>query len=185
MRVLRSLLTIAILVAPLLPGSAPAQTESTPIPAVVKPNFSSMDFLVGTWACSTKSSRRPGPYQTISTYALDPSGYWMNETSTTKPTAWVSTQLTVTDKITYDPDSKRWVDVLSGDQGAYGLSFSKGWAGNHMTWHDVSFAPGPNIHSQTDMVATKVSNTKVTSSSTFTETKTGRKVTVAAICTKE
>ena len=54
------------------------------------------------------------------------------------------------DRITYDSDSKRWVDVLWGDGGAYGLSFSKGWNGDKIVWHDVAFAPGPDISSQTD-----------------------------------
>lgn len=184
MRMLRSFVTAAALVAAVAPVCGSAQVESTPIPTVVKPSFQSMAFLIGTWNCSTKSSRRPAPFFTTSTYAMDPDGYWINETSVTKKTAWVSTQLTIADKITYDPDSKRWVDVLSGDQGAYGLSISKGWAGNTMSWHDLGFVAGPDISHQSDIVTTKVSADKMTSASSFTETKTGRHVTVATTCSK-
>ncbi|HVN68182.1 MAG TPA: hypothetical protein VMU38_00815 [Candidatus Binatia bacterium] len=184
MRTYRILVAAAALLAAALPSYALSQIESTPIPAPVKPNFSSMEFFVGTWTCSTKSARRPAPYVTTVTYALDPTGYWLNETSTTAATSWITKKLTVWDKITYDPDTKRWADVSYGDGGAFGLSFSSGWNGDKMTWHDVSFAPGPDISAQSDTTTTKVSATKITSTSSFTETKTGRKVAVSGTCTK-
>jgi hypothetical protein len=180
----RILISFVVTLAVALPAYAVAQVESTPIPAPRKPNFSSMEFMVGTWTCSTKSARRPSAYVTTSTYAMDPTGYWIEQTSTTNATSWISRKLTTWDKITYDPDTHRWVDVTYGDGGAYGLAFSSGWMGNKMSWHDVSFAPGPDIASQTDNVVTKVSPTKMTSMSSFTETKTGRKVAVTGICTK-
>ncbi len=170
--------------ASLLPATASPQVESTPIPATRKPNFSSMNFLVGSWTCSTKSARRPAAYVTTSTYSMDPSGYWINETSTTAKASWIAQALTVSDRITYDSDTHRWVDVTYGDQGAYGLSFSSGWNGNRMSWHDVGFAPGPDVSSQTDNVVTKVSDSKMTSASSFTERRTGRHVGVTGVCTK-
>ncbi len=184
MRISRLLIAPAALAAILVPAYELAQVESTPIPAPAKPNFSSMSFLVGTWSCSTKSSRRPAPYLTTVTYAQDSTGYWLNQTSVTKPTSWVKTRLTTYDKYTYDSDTHRWVDVTYGDGGTYGLAFSKGWSGDSMVWHDVSFAPSADIASQTDLTTTKVSATKVTNSSAFTEGKTGRKVTVMGTCTK-
>jgi hypothetical protein len=184
MRFTHALTAAAVLACAATPVHAPAQIESTPIPAPGKPNFSTMSFLVGTWNCSTKSARRPAPFVTVSTYSLDPSGYWLNETSTTSPAAWIPSKLTIDDKITYDPDTKRWIDVLSGDQGAFGLSVSKGWNGNQMVWRDMSFAPGPDIRSQTPTTLTKVSDTKTITRSAFTETKTGRVVTVVANCNK-
>jgi hypothetical protein len=184
MRLPGLLAAFAILWAAALPSYAPAQVESTPIPAPAKPNFSSMEYLVGTWTCRTKSARRPAAYVTTSTYTMDPAGYWLNETSTVAPASWIARKLTTWDKISYDGDSHRWVDVTYGDGGAYGLAFSKGWDGDKMTWHDVSFAPGPDIKSQTDNVVTKVSSTKNTSSSSFTETKTGRVVAVTTTCIK-
>jgi hypothetical protein len=183
-RIYRVSLAAAMLLAAVLPSIARAQVESTPIPAPTKPNFSSMNFMIGTWTCSTKSARRPAAYVTTVTYAKDPTGYWIDETSTTNTSSWIAQKLTVWDKITYDNDTKRWADVSYGDGGAYGLSFSSGWNGEKMSWHDVSFAAGPDISAQTDNVITKVSNTKTTTASSFTETKTGRHVAVTGICTK-
>jgi hypothetical protein len=184
MRIYRVIIGVAVLLAVAAPSFASAQVESTPIPAPKKPNFSSMEFLVGTWACSTKSERRPAPYHTVSTYTMDPTGYWLEETSSTAPTKWISQKLSTYDHITYDSDTHRWVDVLYGDGGAYGLSFSTGWSGDKLTWHDVSFAAGPDIKSQTDTTVTKVSNSKITTASSFTESKTGRTVGVTGVCMK-
>jgi hypothetical protein len=184
MRFARILIIVGTLVAAAMPASAPAQVESTPIPAPMKPNFAPLSFLIGTWTCSTKSARRPAAYVTTSTYSMDPSGYWINETSTTATTSWISRKLSTYDKITYDSDTHRWADVSYGDGGAFGLLFSSGWNGNKITWHDVSFMRGPDIASQTDTITTKVSPTKMTSTSSFTETKTGRRVAVTGVCTK-
>jgi hypothetical protein len=184
MRTSRVLIAAAVVLAALIPASGFAQVESTPVPAPQKPDFSSVSFMVGTWTCKTKSSRRPAAFTTVSTYSLEPTGFWMNETSTTPKTSWITTTLRTWDKITYDPDSKRWVDVSYGDRGGYALSYSKGWNGNQIAWHDITFAPGPDINSQTDITTTKTSATKMTSSSSFTETKTGRRVMVTATCVK-
>jgi hypothetical protein len=175
----------AVLLAAAIPSYAVAQVESTPIPAPAKPNFSSVAFLLGTWSCSTKSSRRPAAYLATTTYSSDASGYWINEVTTVAPAAWISQRLRTWDKITYDPDAKRWVDVTYGDQGTYDLEFSQGWSGNKLAWHSVGFAPGPDISSQTDNVITKVSASKFTTASSFTETKSGRVVRVTGVCTKQ
>ncbi len=185
MRITPLLIAVTVLLSAAIPSYASAQVESTPIPAPKKPNFSSMQFMIGDWTCSTKSARRPAAYMTSVTYAMDPSGWWINQTSTTKANgSWIPTTTTVMDKITYDPFTHRWVDVTYGDEGAYGLAFASGWNGSKIAWHDVSFAPGPDIKSQTDNVMTKVSNTKLTFASSFTETKTGRVVSVTGSCTK-
>ena len=120
------------------------------------------------------------------TYTMDPNGWYIDETSVTAPMKWFATQQkqTTYDKITYDATTHRWADVLYDNQGSYGLSFTNGWNGNKITWHDVSFAPSPDIKSQTDTMITKVSATKMTGSSTFTEAKTGRVVAVTTTCTK-
>jgi hypothetical protein len=183
-RLSRVLVTVAVLVAAAIPSHAPAQVESTPIPAPQKPNFSSMSFLVGTWTCSTKSSRRPAAYVATLAYSMDPTGYWLNQTSTVHPLSWMSRRLTTWDKITYDSDTKRWVDVAYDEQGDYSLSVASGWNGDNIAWHDLSFVPGPQISAQSDTTNTKESATKYTTSMSFTEANTGRKVTVNGVCTK-
>jgi hypothetical protein len=182
----RLLVAAGVLIAAALPSYAPAQVESTPIPMTGKPNFSSMSYMIGTWTCNVKSARRPAAYIVTSTYTMDPNGWYIDETSVTSPMKWFASQskLTAYDKITYDSTTHRWVDVLYDNQGGYGLSFSSGWNGNKITWHDVSFAPTTDIKSQTDSTITQVSNSKVTASSSFTEAKTGRVVAVTTVCTK-
>jgi hypothetical protein len=185
LRVSPALIAAAVLFAAATPSYAPAQVESTPIPTPNKPNFSSMNFMVGTWTCSTKSARRPAAYITTTTYKPDPNGWYIDEVSVVKANgSWIPTSTTVMDKISYDPTTHRWVDVSYGNEGEYGLSFASAWTGNKIVWHDVSFAPSSDIKSQTDTTVTKVSSTKMTAYSTFTEAKTGRVVTVATVCTK-
>ncbi len=174
----------AAAIASLAPARLPAQVEATPIPSPAKPNFAAFRFLIGTWTCSTLSSRRPAPFRTIVTYRFDPTGYWLDERSTTAPLSWMKSTLTILDRITYDPATNRWIDVASGDQGAYGLSVSSGWRATQITWRDLSFAPSAEISSQTDTTTRKASDTKTSSVSGFTEAKTGRRVTVTATCTK-
>jgi hypothetical protein len=180
----RALLTASVLLVASIPSYAAAQVESTPIPASAKPDFSSMSFLVGSWSCSTRSSRRPTAFVTAVTYALDSTGYWLDQTSTVRPMAWMTRVLTTWDKITYDADTKRWVDVSYDNAGGYGLSVSSGWNGDNIVWHDVSFAPGAQISTQTNLTTIKVSPTKYQTASSFTEAKTSRTVHVATVCAK-
>jgi hypothetical protein len=125
MRTSRVLIAAAVLLAALIPASGFAQVESTPIPAPVKPNFSSLSFMAGSWTCTSKSSRRPRAFTTVSTYTLDPTGYWMNETSTTPKTSWVPTTLRTWDKITYDPDAKRGSTYLTATAAPTGFRIRK------------------------------------------------------------
>lgn len=165
-------------------ASALAQTmEATPAPKPDAPNFAPMRFMVGTWSCSTKSSRRPAAYTTTATYSMDPSGYWLIGKLDTAPMAWFPYQATNEDRITYDADTGRWVDVSSGDFGGYDLSWSSGWNNGSMVWHDLAFAKGKDVATVTDLTITKVSDAKMTSHSGFTTVK-GTTVSVDGVCTK-
>jgi hypothetical protein len=156
--------------------------ESTPVPVTKKPDFSSMKFTLGTWTCSTQSARRPGPYTSTSNSAIDPTGYWIVTDTTTAKTSWATAIVSV-DKVTYDPDQHRWVDVYTDDQGGYDVTYSPGWSGNTMVWTDQLFAPGPDIIATSPLTNTKVSDTKMTSHNTFKE-KSGRTIAVDSVCTK-
>jgi hypothetical protein len=167
----------------LAPRTVIAQVESTPVPEAPKPDFSSMSFLVGTWSCSTKSSRRPTAFATTVTDAMSPDGWWIEQKSVNQPMSWFNHVVTFYDKITYDASTKRWIDVNFGEMGGYGLSTSSGWNGNSIVWHDPTFAPNADVASQSDTTMTKDSNTKYTQSSSFTEP-SGRSVSVVTTCTK-
>lgn len=180
----RSLLAISALLLVVMPVDGAAQTiETTPFPIPPKPDLSSMQFLVGRWSCSTKSSRRPAPVASTTTYTMSPDGWWIDETTVSNSAPWFPQKTTSYDKITYDADTKRWVDVSYGDLGNYGLATSPGWSGNAMTWHDANFAPGADVKSVTDYIMTKQSASKFTTSTSFTES-SGRSISVAGTCTK-
>jgi predicted heme/steroid binding protein len=164
---------------------ASAQTiEATPIPKPPKPDFSAWKFYVGTWSCEDKSSRRPAPYKWTNTWALDDTGYWLTGKSTYKGAPWFPYPGSTEDLITYDADTGRWIDVTYGSLGAYDLSESKGWAGGKIVWHDLAFAKGKDVATQTDNTITKVSDTKTTLYSGFTTVK-GKTVTVNGTCLKQ
>lgn len=156
--------------------------ETTPIPTNAKPDWSSMKFLLGTWNCSSKSSRRAAAYATTTSPSMDSTGYWMVTKSHTPSTSWAVGGESV-DQVTYDPIQHRWVDVYTDDQGNYDVTFSPGWKGNTIVWTDALFAPGPDIVAATPVTVTKVSDTKTTAHNTFTE-KSGTVRTVDTTCTK-
>ena len=165
------------------PSVACAQVESTPAPMPSKPNFSSLRYLVGTWSCSTKSSRRPKAYPYTMTFTMDPGGWWRDAKTVTPGMAWFPHAATDYDKYTYDPSAKRWVDVSYGDYGSYGLATSAGPSATRIVWHAYGFVPAEGIKSMSDTTFVKVSNTKTTEDMWFVESG-GRKVTVHSVCTK-
>lgn len=165
-------------------SAALAQTEeSTPAPRPAKPNFTAFQFMLGTWSCATKSARRPSAYHTTQTWTMDASGYWLVGKQTTQSMPWFPYTNSGEDRITYDADTGRWIDVYEGDFGGYDLTSSKGWNGGTIVWHDLSFASGKDVTTQSDTTITKVSPTKMTSTSTFGTAK-GRTVGVTGTCTK-
>lgn len=159
-------------------------TESTPVPKPPKPDFSSMSWLVGTWNCSFKSARRPSAVTFTQVTTLDPAGYWMITKSNSKGTAWFPWPATTTDMITHDSDPKRWVDILTGDFGAYDASSSPGWNGNTIVWTDNMFKPSSDVMAVTPTTQTKVSNAKWTSHTTFQERSSGKWISVDTVCNK-
>ena len=179
-----SALVLAVITAGVIASAGSSPTiESTPVPTSPKPDFSSMKFLLGSWTCSTKSSRRPAAYKTTSTTSLDETGYWMIAKSVELKTSWSPVNVASTDMTTYDAAAHRWVDVYTDDQGGYDLSTSPGWSGGTIMWTDVLFSPTGNVMSTTPTTVTKVSDTKTTAHGTFKE-KSGRVVTVNTVCNK-
>jgi hypothetical protein len=102
--------------------------------------------------------------------------------SVTPKLSW-ATGITSIDMITYDPQQHRWADVYTDDQGGYDVSFSPGWKGAMIVWTDALFVPGPDIIAASPLTVTKVSDTKTTAHSTFTE-KSGTVRTLDVTCTK-
>jgi hypothetical protein len=182
MRFFNSLLAATSLLA--LTGTvALAQTpviEKTPIPALARPDFSKM--FLGTWRCSTKSSRRAWSYETTSTTSVSPDGYWLVTKSKVAKTP-VTAAFQSTDLVTYDSATKRWVDIETDEQGNYGVTTSPGWQGSTIVWTSAFAPKSAGIASTNPTSMTRVSATEYTSLWSFVES-SGRAVTVKTVCNK-
>lgn len=177
-------LTTMVLIASAAFAATKPSIQSTPAPTAAKPNWNRMNFLVGSWTCSVKSSRRPSAYITTSTTSLDTSGYWMITKSIVHKTSWIPTNINSTDMLTFDSDLHRWVDISTGDFGGYGVMTSPGWSGDSVVWTDALFKPGMDIVAETPIKETKISDSRYTGYSTFQERKSGAWVTVNTVCNK-
>jgi hypothetical protein len=153
--------------------------EGTPVPTAAKPDWAPIQYLIGTWNCSDVSSRRPGPFEITTMFALDPTGYWLIKTEKIHKASWIPREFTNESRITYDSNAKRWVRILTGDNGAYAVSTSP----DRNVFTYLIQREAPDIASYKPEVYTKVSNTKRTMKTSFTE-KSGRVVNVTETCNK-
>jgi hypothetical protein len=163
-------------------GAAP-KIEGTPVPTPVKPDFSGMTFLLGTWTCSDLSSRRPGPFTITEVYSMDPTGYWVIRDDTTHKASWITREYHSQTKYTYDRYAKLWIRITTGDRGQYAVATAPMAVRNTKTYTYVITTKSPDIASYAPEVYTKVSDTKKTMTTSFTETN-GRVVNVKETCTK-
>jgi hypothetical protein len=163
--------------------AAGTTVEKTPVPIGPKPNFSSMQFLVGSWNCTELSSRRPGPFTTTQVYAMDPTGYWIVRNDTIHKASWIPREFHSQTKYTYDDAAKLWVRITTGDQGTYQVATAPMPVGGKKTYTYVIQSKSPDIASYAPEVYVQESDTKKTMTTSFTETG-GRVVTVKETCLK-
>ncbi len=168
-----------------LSGSAFAQgkVEGTPVPAPPKPDLSSMKFLIGTWTCTDMSSRRPGPFTTTEVYSADPNGYWIVRDDTIHTASWIPREVHSQTKYTWDSGSSKWIRITTGDGGQFAIATAPMPASSVKTYTYTLQSTAPDITSYAPEVYDKVSDTKKTMKTTFTE-KSGRVVNVTETCTK-
>ena len=165
-------------------SSVSAQTsESTPVPAPKKPNFTNMTYMRGKWDCTFRSSRRPTPQYSTIQWSLDSSGYWRTGQRTTHSTDWFPHEFQSTDRVTYDYTAKRWVDVHTDTLGDYDVFISKGFSGQQITWHSIAFSPGTEIAAVSDVTYTKIGNNKIHVITGF-KTTAGQGVRIEGNCTR-
>lgn len=160
-----------------------AQVEHTPIPRDVKPDFSSMQRLVGAWDCEVASSRRPRPFTQRATTSVSPDGYWLVTRTVTNKVPWNPIVIVTTDYVTYDATRNRWIDMSMDDYGAYDVSDSNGWHGNTIVWNEVAY---PKLHGGVSFSPRTImayGNRKTVTRTWFTEA-SGHRVTVVTTCTK-
>ncbi len=158
--------------------------EGTPVPTRPKPDFSSMQYLIGTWTCSNLSSRRPGPFTTTEVYSMDPGGYWMLRADTTQTASWIPAEQHGQTRITWDPVANLWVRISAGDGGVYSVATAPmPLAGKGKTYTYVIQTKAADIASYAPEVYMRDGDTKRTMTTSFTETN-GTVVTVKQTCTK-
>jgi hypothetical protein len=162
-----------------LPIRLVAQTPTaapTPVP-VIKPDFSTMMFLTGTWTCH--QPLRGGDRPDTSTTTMSADGVWMVTQDTAPPFDKYRTYaIHGTSYLGWDPTIKQWVQVGVDSSGGYGISSSPGWTGNTIMWTTKNL----DGSSGTDTI-TKVSDTETNDASSATDTK-GAVTTVAIHCVK-
>jgi hypothetical protein len=163
--------------------AATTKVEGTPAPMSPKPDMSTQKFLIGTWQCSDLSSRRTGPFNVTQVYSMDPSGYWLLRDDTTHKASWIPRDFHSQTKVTYDALAKRWVRITTSDAGGYSVATAPMSTGEQKTFTYVIQAKSPDIASYGPLVFVKVSDTKKTMTTSFTETN-GRVVTAKETCTK-
>lgn len=120
--------------------AVPAGAEQSPaasIPEPLRPDLTALRGLVGTWACSTKSSRRANAFTGTATYGFDPDGRWLINSGTSNPAPWFPFNGASTEFITYDTARRHWVDIYVDSAGNYQVSTSPGPKGNIWLWHDL------------------------------------------------
>ncbi len=154
-----------------MPSAAP-----TPVP-IAKPDFSPMNFYLGTWDC-TQPLRGKTRMET-DVFAMSNDGMWMLDTATSPPFDQYRTvaQNSMTN-MTYDPTIKQWVQDYMDNFGGYGISSSPGWQGNSLTWSSTGL-DGTKVSD----VVTKISDTQTTDVNTTTDPQ-GKVTTVTITCKK-
>jgi hypothetical protein len=163
-------------------AAAPA-VEGTPVPTRPKPDFSSMQFLVGSWTCSNLSSRRPGPFTTTEVYSMDPGGYWMLREDTTQKASWIPAEQHGQTRYTWDAAAKYWVRISTSENGGYSVATAPPIVGKTKTYTYVIQTKSPDIASYATEVYSIDSDTQKSMTTSFTETN-GRVVSVKQTCTK-
>jgi hypothetical protein len=160
-----ALLAIGLSTAPLV-SSAQMTTAAAPTPVPIpKPDFTSMNFLVGTWTC-TQPLRGKTRSET-DVYTMSNDGMWLVDATTSPPfDQYRTVAQNGMNYTTYDPTIKQWVVVNYDNFGGYGIESTPGWQGNVASWS----GKGLDGSSFSDVI-TKVSDTETSDASTTTDAK--------------
>ena len=161
-----------------IPTRGYSLTTATPTPVpVAYPDFSSMQFLVGTWTC-TQPWRGRTRTET-NAYAISKDRMWMVDSTSSPPFDQYRTiPRNGTLVMTYDAAVAQWIAMYYDNLGSYAMESSPGWEGNVANWS----GKGLDGRSFTDVI-TKVSDTHTTDASTLTDAR-GKTITVTITCKK-
>ncbi len=159
-----------VFVAILATAGLTSAQQATPVPDI-KPDFSGMTFLLGTWDCKTvkvSMGRGAGRTETdVNTMTLD--GHYLRTDSTSKPFDKARTRAIVGQSwVSYDATKKQWYSFGVGNFGGFVMSMSPGWKGNTIVWTDSYATDGAPLGVTT---TTKVNPMKITDMSVTKTTK--------------
>ena len=157
----------AVLASTTLASAQSATPAATPVPDM-KPDFSSMKFLLGTWTCKTTQNdvgRGTGRTETdTNTMVLE--DHYMRTDAVSHPFDAARTRDVVNVGWTgYDTVTKNWYTFGVSNFGGFGMSTSPGWSSNTLVWTDTYNSDGQPL---TVTTVTKVSDTATTSVNTYT-----------------
>ena len=174
---------VALFIAGAGAAAAAPGVEGTPQPMPPKPNWSSMNFLIGNWTCTDLSSRRPGPFTTTRVFSMDSTGYWMIRNDTIHTASWIPREVHMEYRTTWDPYTHRWVRIGTDEFGRFSVATASMPVGGRKTYTYVIQSKAPDIASYAPEVYTSSGGNKLMMTSSFTE-KNGRVVRVKETCTK-
>ena len=168
-------LVLGLAASPVVSAAQPAPA-ATMVP-MMKPDFSSMMFLSGTWTCTQMLRGKTRPDTSTTTVGMD--GMWMVTQDSAPPfDRYRTVTINTTTYTTYDPTVKQWVSVSADTGGGYGIESSPGWVGNTATWTGKGLDGGTFSD-----VITKVSDTEYNDASTATDAQ-GKTTNTPIHCTK-
>ncbi|HEY3675869.1 MAG TPA: hypothetical protein VGK84_07725 [Candidatus Tumulicola sp.] len=170
-----TLFVAAASAAPLVSAADPAPAP-TPV-AMTKPDFSSVNFLIGTWSCTQQLRGKTRPETDVTSLGMN--GMWLVTQTTAPPfDQYRTATLNGVNYTGYDPTTKMWIQTGVDDGGGYGTQTSPGWQGSALTWTG-KYLDGS---SSTDLI-TKVSDTKYTDANSVTDPQ-GKTTNVMITCMK-
>jgi hypothetical protein len=114
---------------------------------------------------------------------MHPGGYWLLRESTVHKASWIPRDVRFETRYTYDAFAKQWVRILTGSQGTFAVATASTPGDSVKTYAYVIQTKAPDVASYSPEVFTKVSDTKKTMTTSFTEV-SGRVVQVNETCTK-
>ena len=156
-----------------------ALAAPSPVPDL-KPDLSSMMFLIGTWNChaTVRGADRPD----TATFRLALQGRWIAGHDVAPPFDPARKRAIIGDYwTTYNVIMKQWVGINVDDFGNYGMQTPPGWNGNSLTWTTTVSNDGST---GTD-VFTKVSDTETRDVATGKDKNGKAQPTTTTVCKKQ
>ncbi|PZR60299.1 MAG: hypothetical protein DLM53_11555 [Candidatus Eremiobacter antarcticus] len=160
-------------------GGSSVTAAPTPVPDM-KPDLSSMNYLLGTWKCEStvRGMKRPN----TTTYSTTMDGRWILAHDVAPPFDPYRTRAIQTDSwTTYNPLNHLWVTTFVDDFGNYGINTSPGWKGSSMTSTILVANDGTTGHD----TLTKLSDTQTKDVAMSSDASGRANPTVTTTCNKQ